>query len=490
MKSAVETLSPTRAKLTVEVPFEELKSSLDAAYKKIAQQINVPGFRKGKVPPMVIDRQVGRGPVLDEAVNEALPKLYVQALQDNDLQPLARPEIEITKFGDNETLEFTAEMDIRPEISLPDYDGIEVTVDDIAVTDQDVEEQVQTLRERFATLNEVDRAAADDDFVVLDLKASKDGEVVEGAEVSGMSYQIGRGGMLDGLDEALEGMKANEERTFASQLVGGDQLGEVVDVEVRVSAVKEQELPELDDDFAQTASEFDTVAALTDDVKVRLERDKRLGQAAAARDAVLEKLLDLVEVPLPETVVDAELQARRENIEQQLTYSDMTMEQYLDSEEQTVDEFEADLEKRVRDAVAAQFILDEVAKKEELGVDQNELSEHIFRRAQQSGQKPDEFARHMVEHNHVPKMVSEVVRGKALATIVESAKVTDESGSHVELKLLQPDGTIGEPADEAAAEEAPTEDPPAEDPPAEDPPAEDDAATEAPADEAEKTAEA
>jgi trigger factor len=450
VKSAVETLSPTRAKLTVEVPFEELKPSLDAAYKKIAQQINVPGFRKGKVPPMVIDRQVGRGPVLDEAVNEALPKLYVQALQDNDLQPLAQPEIEITRFEDNETLEFTAEIDVRPEIALPEYDGIEVTVDGISVSDEDVEEQVQSLRERFATLNDVDRAAADGDFVVLDLKASKDGEVVEGAEVSGMSYQVGRGGMLEGLDEALVGMAAGDEKTFRSQLVGGDQVGEDVDVEVKVTAVKDQELPELDDEFAQTASEFDTVAELTEDVKSRLERSKRLEQAASARDAVLEKLLDMVEVPLPDTIVEAELQARRENIEQQLTYAGMNMEQYLDSEEQTVDEFEADLEKRVRDAVAAQFILDEVAKKEQLGVDQNELSQHIFQRAQQSGQNPDEFARHMVEHNHIPEMVSEVVRGKALATIVEAAKVTDESGSHVELKLLQPDGTIGEPEDESA----------------------------------------
>ncbi len=450
MKSAVETLSPTRAKLTIEVPFEELKPSLDAAYKKIAQQINVPGFRKGKVPPMVIDRQVGRPAVLDEAINNALPQLYVQALQENDIQPLAQPEIDITKFEDNETLEFTAEVDVRPAITLPEYDGLEVTVDDIKVTDEDVEEQVQNLRERFATLNDVDRPAADGDFVVIDLKATKDGELVEGAEVAGMSYQVGRGGMLDGLDEALTGMSAGDEKTFQSQLVGGDQLGEDVDVEVKVTAVKEQELPELDDEFAQTASEFDTVAELTEDVRTRLERGKRLEQAAAARDAVLEKVLDLVEIPLPDAVVDAELQARRENIEQQLTMAGMTMEQYLESEEQTVDEFEADLEKRVRDAVAAQFVLDEVAKKEEIGVEQSELSEHIFRRAQQSGQNPDEFARHMVEHNHIPEMVSEVVRGKALATVVENAKVTDESGNHVELKLLQPDGTIGEPVDESA----------------------------------------
>ena len=236
MKSAVETLSPTRAKLTVEVPFEELKPSLDAAYKKIAQQINIPGFRRGKVPPMVIDRQVGRGAVLDEAINDVIPAKYIEALQSNDLEPLAQPEIEVTKFEDNDALEFTAEVDIKPEVTLPAYDGLEAEVDDVEVTDADVEEQVQSLRERFATLNDVERAAADGDFVVLDLKATQDGEVVEGAEVSGMSYQVGRGGMLDGLDEALDGMSAGDEKTFTSQLVGGDLVGEAVEVAVAVEA--------------------------------------------------------------------------------------------------------------------------------------------------------------------------------------------------------------------------------------------------------------
>jgi trigger factor len=456
VKSAVETLTPTRAKLTVEVPFEELKPSLDAAYKKIAQQINVPGFRRGKVPPPVIDRQVGRGAVLDEAINEALPKLYVEALQANELEPLAQPEIDITRFEDNETLEFTAEVDIRPDIELPDYAGLAVSVDDLAVTDEDVAEQVQVLRERFASLSEVERPAAEGDFVVMDLVARKDGRPIEGAEVTGMSYQVGKGGMLDGLDEALAGMAAGDERTFTSQLVGGDQAGEDVEVEVTVGSVKEQELPELDDDFAQTASEFDTVDELREDVRTRLSRSKRLEQAAEARDAVLEKLLDLVDVPLPDGVVESEIAARREQVEQQLDFAGLSMEQYLDSEKQTVDEFEADLEKRVRDAVAAQFVLDQVARQEEIGVDEGELQAHLMQRAQQSGQNPQEFIKHMLEHNHIPEMVSEVVRGKALATVVESAEVTDASGNHVELKNLQPDGTIADPtADPVEDEPAP-----------------------------------
>ncbi len=457
MKSAVETLSPTRAKLTVEVPFEELKPSLDAAYKQIAGQINIPGFRRGKVPPMVIDRQVGRGAVLDQAINDAVPKMYVEALQANDLQPLAQPDIEVTKFADHESLEFVAEVDIRPEITLPDYDGLEAQVDDAPVSDADVEEQVAALRERFGTLQDVERAAADGDFVVIDLKATKDGEVVEGAEVTGMSYQVGRGGMLEGLDEALAGMAAGDSTTFTSQLVGGDLVGEDVEVEVTVSQVQEQELPELDDDFAQLASEFDTVDELMDDVRERLGRGKRLEQAAAARDAVLEALLDKVEVPLPETLVTDELNARRQNIEQQLAYAGMTMDTYLDNEGQTLEEFEADLERRVRDAVAAQFVLDEIAKKEQYGVDQAELSEHLVRRAQQSGQDPQSFANHMFEHNHIPEMVQEILRGKALAAVVESATVTDASGNTVELANLRPDGTIGEPESEAEEAEAAAE---------------------------------
>ncbi|NPC97736.1 trigger factor [Nocardioides sp. zg-DK7169] len=450
MKSAVETLSPTRAKLTVEVPFEELKPSLDAAYKRIAQQINVPGFRRGKVPPMVIDRQVGRGAVLDEAVNEVLPKKYVEALEANSLQPLAQPEIEVTRFEDNETLEFTAEVDVKPEIELPAYLGLEAEVDDIEVSDEDVEEQVKALRERFATLRDVERPAADGDFVVLDLVATKDGETVDGAEVSGMSYQVGRGGMIDGLDEALVGLAAGEEKVFTSELVGGDLVGQSVEVAVKVSQVQEQELPEYDDEFAQLASEFDTAEELTVDVRERLGRGKRLEQAAAARDAVLESLLEKVEIPLPEGIVTDELNARRQNIEQQLAYAGITMEKYLEDEGQTIDEFEADLERRVRDAVAAQFILDEIAKKEELGIDQNELTQHMIRRAQQSGQDPQEFVNHMVEHNHIPDLVQEILRGKALATLVEAAVVKDASGNVVDMKNLRPDGSIGEPADEAA----------------------------------------
>jgi trigger factor len=450
VKSAVETVSPTRARLTVEVPFEELKPSLDKAYKAIAQQINVPGFRRGKVPPMVIDRQVGRGAVLEQAINDVLPQKYMEAMQEHDLQPLAQPEIEVTRIDDNEALEFTAEVDVKPEITVPDYSGLSAEVEDVEVSDDDVKEQIEALRERFGTLVDVDRAAEDGDFVVIDLVATRDGEPVEGAEVSGMSYRVGRGGMLDGLDEALVGMSPGEDKTFTSQLVSGDLVGQDVQVRVVVTQVQAQELPEYDDEFAQLASEFDTAEELTRDVKTRLGNGKRLEQAAAARDAILEKLLEMVEVPLPETVVADELTERRSSVEQQLAYAGIPLEKYLEDEGQTQEEFEADLERRVRDSVAAQFVLDEIAGSLELGVDQNELTEHMLRRAQQSGQDPQEFANHMLQHNHIPELVGEIRRGKALARLVEGATVTDASGNVVDLANLRPDGTIGDP-DEAAA---------------------------------------
>ncbi len=449
MKSAVETLSPTRAKLTVEVPFEELKPSLDAAYQQIAKQINVPGFRRGKVPPAVIDRQVGRGAILEQAINDALPVKYREAMEQNSLEPLAQPEIEVTKLEDNEVFEFTAEVDVKPDFDLPEYQGVSASVEDAVVTDADLEEQLAAMRERFGTLTDVERPAADGDFVTIDLTATQDGQVVDGAELSGMSYRVGRGGMIDGLDEALEGMAAGDAKSFTTELVGGDLVGQEVVVNVSVTQVQEQELPEVDDDFAQEASEFDTLEELNADLRERLIRGKRLEQAAAARDAVLEAVLEKLSIPLPETLVTEELNARRQSVEQQLAYAGTSMEKYLEEEGQTIEEFEADLDRRVREAITAQFVLDEIAAKEEIGVDQAELSQHMVRRAQQSGQDPQEFVNHMVEHGHLPELVQEIRRGKALAVVVESASVTDASGNHVELKDLQPDGTIGAPVDDA-----------------------------------------
>ncbi len=452
MKSTVENVSPTKVRLLVEVPFEELKPSLDAAYKNIGQQLTVPGFRKGKVPPAVIDQRIGRGPVLEEAINDALPKLYSKAVQDNRVKAIGRPEVDVTEFNDKESLQFSAEVEVRPELTLPDLDGIEASVADLEVADGDLDEQVTALRQRFGSLNPVERAVQDKDYLTIDLSTTKDGETVEEAQATGLSYQVGSGALLEGLDEAVLGLSAGESKSFKTQLVGGSLKGEDVDVEVTVTAVKEQELPEYDDEFAQTASEFDTADELTADLRTRLERGKRLEQASEARDAVLEKILTLVEVPVPEGLLEDEVTARRENLDQQLGYSGMSFEQFLEGEEMTADEFEEDLRTRSEDAIKAQFVLDLVAEQQELSVNDGELTEHIVRHAQRAGVNPDQFAQHAVEHNLVPSLVSEVVRGKALAYLVENAKITDASGNVVELKTLQPDGTYADAAAQDATE--------------------------------------
>ncbi len=453
MKSTTETLSPTRVKLTIEVPFEEFKPSLDAAYKTIGSQITIPGFRKGKVPAAIVDQRVGRGPVLDEAINAALPGWYSQALQDTNLQPLSQPEIDLSKFEDGEPIEITAELDVRPELTIPDISTIEVTVEDAEVSDDDVTEQLTALQERFATFAEVDRAVAEGDFLTIDLSAAQDGEEIPEAQAAGMPYTVGKATMLDGLDEAVIGLSAGETKTFTTKLVGGELAGQDVDVTVTVKDVKEQQLPELDEEFAQTASEFDTIDELKADLTDRVTRGKRMEQANEARDLVLDEIVSKIDAPLPETLVTEELTSRRQQIEQQLAMAGVPFQQYLDDEEQTVDEFEAELEKRVRDSLVAQFVLDQIVADQEFGIDDNELSQHIMRRAQQSGEDPNSYIQHIMEHNHVPEMVSEVLRGKALASLVEGAKVSDKSGNVIDLARLQADGTFADADADADADD-------------------------------------
>lgn len=451
MKSTTETLSPTRVKLTIEVPFEEFKPSLDTAYKTIGSQITIPGFRKGKVPAAIVDQRVGRGAVLDEALNAALPGWYSQALQDTNVQPLSQPEIDLSTFEDGEPIVVTAELDVRPELDLPDLSSIEVTVEDAEITDEDVTEQLTALQERFATFAEVDRPVADGDFLTIDLSASQNGEQIPEAQAEGMPYSVGKATMLDGLDEAVIGLSAGESKTFTTQLVGGELAGQDVEVTVTVQDVKEQQLPELDEEFAQTASEFDSIDELRADLTERVTRGKRMQQANEARDLVLDEIVSKIDAPLPEALVTEEITSRRQQIEQQLAGAGVSFETYLDDEEQTVDEFEAELEKRVRDSLVAQFVLDQVVAEQEFGIDDSELSQHIMRRAQQSGEDPNSYIQHIMEHNHVPEMVSEVLRGKALASLVESAKVSDKSGNVIDLANLRADGTFGD--DEATETE-------------------------------------
>jgi trigger factor len=462
VKSTVEPLSPTRVRLTVEVPFEELKPNLDEAYRSIAKQISIPGFRKGKVPAAIIDQRVGRPAVVAQAVNDAIPQLYVSALQENKVQPLSQPEVDVPgDIVDGEDLTFTAELDVVPEITLPDYSGFEVTVDNADVTDEDVEQELQTLRERFGSLETVERPAEDGDYLTIDLSASKDGEPIEDAKSSGVSYKVGSGSMLEGLDDAVRGKSAGEEATFVGQLASGEYAGQDVDITVTVQAVKEQKLPELDDDFAQLASEFDTLDELTADLREKSERRERVTQAGAARDAVLKKLIEATEAPVPDRLVDEQVQARRESIRQQLAQFGMTEEQYLSSEGQTDEGLTNELRENAIEQMKTGFILDAIAEKEEFPISEDEFTQHLLLRAQQSRVDPNEFIQHAVQHGHLQEYMGELRRNKALGLVVESATITDEAGRPVDLKRLRPDGTYAE--DDDAPEAAETAEASAED---------------------------
>ncbi|MDX3638741.1 trigger factor [Streptomyces sp. MB09-02B] len=464
MKSAVETLNPTRVRLSIEVPFEELKDSLDAAYKKINQQVTVKGFRKGKIPARVIDQRFGRGAVLEEAVNDALPKFYTDAVNEAELNVLGQPEVDITELKDGETLNFTAEVDVRPTIEIPDYSGIEVEVDAVEVTEEDIEKAVEQLRERFASTSPVERAAEDGDVVTLDLEAKVDGEVLEDGVAEGVSYTIGSGELLDGIDDAVKGLEAGGETTFTSELKGGSAAGKEAEVTVKVSQVAARELPALDDEFAQLASEFDTLEELRADSRKRLENMKQYDQATQAQERVLEKLLELVEVPVPEKLLEDEINTRKHNLEHhQLGQMGLDLEKYLEIQGKTVEEFDAETKEAAVKGIKTQFVLDELVAKEKLNVNQEELTEHLMRRAASSGMSPDQFAQAVVQNNQVQLLVGEVARGKALALVVESSTVKDTNGEVVDLDDDEEETTEGsaEATEEtpAAAAEAEEKDP-------------------------------
>jgi trigger factor len=448
VKSAVENLTPTRVKLNVEVPFEELKPSIDEAYKTVASQIQVPGFRKGKVPSKLIDQRVGRGYVLETAINEGLNGWYQAAVQESGIRPLSRPEVEITEVPDPTStdgeLKFHAEVDIRPEIELPDYAGIKVEVAAAESSDDDVDKALDELRGRFGTLKSVDRPAADGDFLTIDITATIDGADVDSA--AGLSYQVGAGTMLEGLDEAVTGLSVDEDAIFDTTLVGGDHAGESAQVKVVLKAVKERELPEADDDFAQLASEFDTLAELREDLAKQAADSKVVEQGVEARDKVLDKLVELVEVPVPDSVVEEQLEAHFKE-----------GNGHGEGEHDT-EEHREEVKANTARAFQNEVILDAIAEKEEVNVSQNELIDYIVSTASQYGMDPNQFAQIIDQSGQVPMMVSEVRRRKALAVVLGQATVTDTDGKAVDLSdFVRPGGEEEAPAVEESAEDAKAE---------------------------------
>lgn len=436
MKTTVENLDPSRIKLTVEVPYEELQTSIEAAYKQIGSQIQVPGFRPGHVPNRVIDQRVGRATVIQEAVNDRLPELYREALVEADRAPMLQPEVEITELPNvtgpqGGQLGFTAEVTVRPAIELPDLEGSEITVDAVEVTDEELTEELDSLRARFGSLKSVGRKAKTGDFVTIDLTAVIDGEEVD--SVSGVSYEIGKGNMLKGLDTALRGLKTDESATFTTTLAGGEHEGEEAEVTVTATAVKQRDLPEVDDEFAQMASEFDTVEELREDLAKQVT-DRKIGeQAVAARDALLDKLRTEIDFEVPQAVVDQEVA------------------QHLQAEGKAADdEHGKEIREEITNSIREQIILDVLAEQTQVGVSQDELWDFLFQTSQQYGMEPAQFIQGAQQAGQMQAFVAEIARNKSLAIALRKVTVKDSAGKAVDLSEF-----IGaDEADAASAEDA------------------------------------
>ena len=454
MKSTVEQLSPTRVKINVEVPFDELKSNFDRAYKKIAQQVRIPGFRPGKVPARVLESRIGRAPVLDEVVNEVIPAKYMEAVQAGDVRTLGRPEFEVTKLEDREVLEFTAEVDVRPEIALPDFSAITVSVDDVELDEAEVDEQLDELRARFGTLTGVDRPAENGDFVSIDLAADVDGEEVADATTSGLSYEVGSGQLVEGIDDAIIGAAEGETKKFTTKLVAGEHAGKDAEVSVTIQSIKVRELPEADDEFAQMASEFDTLDELKSDLRERLGRVKKMQQGVQARDKVLESLLENTEVPMPEAVLDGEIENRKHDAVHQFDHDEDAFAKALEADGKTVEEFDAEVREESEKAVRTQLLLDTIADEEKVEVNDGELTERIVYQAQRFGVSPDEYVQRAQQSGQLGAIYADVRRGKALASVVRGATVTDSAGEPIDLDELFGPQEQAEPAADVAVEAA------------------------------------
>ncbi len=430
MKSAVETLSPTRVRLSIDVDFQELEPFVTTAYKTLAERINIPGFRKGKVPNMMIDQRVGREAVVEEAVNASLNTFLSNAFRENKIAVIGRPTVDKLEYGDKKPLSFTAEVDVRPELKLPNFSEMTIEVEDVVVSDAEVNEQVDALRARFGTLHTVEKAVETGDFVTIDLVATINGEPVEGGEANDISYEVGTNRMVDGLDEALAGLKIGESKRFDTQLVGqkDDEKGAV---DVTVKSVKYRELPELNDDFAKLASEFETIAELKADVQTRLERVKHLEQGAHARDILVEKLITSVEIPLPQNIIDEEVNAHLEG------------EGRLDDETHRAEVIESTTK-----SLTQEILFDNIIDAEQISVNETELTEYLVRASSRYGMTPDQFIKEVSEAGQVQTMIAEVARAKALAQVLGRVKVVTKSGKPVDLEALAPK----QAAPESAAE--------------------------------------
>ncbi|HEX5255681.1 MAG TPA: trigger factor [Mycobacterium sp.] len=457
MKSTIEQLSPTRVRINVEVPFSELEPDFQRAYKELARQVRLPGFRPGKAPAKLLEARFGREAMLDQVVNEALPARYGQAVAESEVHPLGQPEIEVTKKEYGEELAFTAEVDVRPKLTLPDPGELQVSVDPIEVSDDDVDAELQSLRARFGTLTGVDRPVADGDFVSIDLSATIDGEEIPGAAAQGLSHEVGSGRLIAGLDEALIGLSVDEPKEFTAQLATGEHAGKDAQVTVTVKSIKERELPEPDDEFAQLASEFDTIDELKSNLREQVGRTKRAQQAETIREAALDKLLEQVEVPLPEAIVKAQVDSALHNAIHTLDHDESKLEEVLAQQGKSREEFETETRTAAETDVKRQLLLDALADELQVQVGQDDLTERLVATSRQYGIEPQQLLAYLQENNQLPAMFADVRRALAIAEVIRAATVTDTAGNAIDTSEFFGKGSAGdeaEPVGEADAGES------------------------------------
>ena len=432
MKSTVEQLSPTRVRINVEVPFTELQPDFDRAYKELAKQVRLPGFRPGKAPAKLLEARVGREAMLDQVVNEALPSRYGQAVTESDVRPLGQPDIQVTKKEYGQELVFTAEVDVRPEIALPDLSALKITVDPIKVSDEDVDAELQSLRARFGTLTGVERPAATGDFVSIDLSANIDGEDVPEAATQGLSHEVGSGQLIDGVDDAIVGLSAGESRTFTTTMAAGPHAGKEAEVTVIVGSVKERELPEPDDEFAQLASEFDTIEELRASLADQVSGAKRVQQAEDIRVAALDALREQVDMPLPEAIVQAQVDNTLHSALHGLDHDEAKFAEALEKQGSSREEFDANTRSNAEKAVKTQLLLDALGDDLDIQVSQQDLTERLVMSSQQYGIEPQQLLAYLQQNDQLPAMFADVRRGLTIAAAVEAATVTDTDGNVVD----------------------------------------------------------
>lgn len=437
MQTTVEETDKHTVRLTVEVDPERFGKDLDRAYRKVAQEVRIPGFRKGKVPRRIIDAQIGKEAVLGEFLEDSVPAYYREALRENELAPIAEPDIDLQQVEEGKPFVFSVVVEVRPRLQLEDddYKGLEVERPSVEVTDAEVDDLLGSLRERFAELETVQRPAARGDYVVIDLRATVHDQEVPEATRPDFLYEVGAGEFTGALDEQLEGKRAGEILKFNAELDQrfGERAGQEVSFQVLLKEVKGKNLPAADDAFAKTASEFDTLEELRQALREQIGKNKERSADAEVRDRVLKTLVDATQVDLPETLVDEETEHRVQHARERAEQLGISLEQLLGLQGTDELRFRADAREHAIRAIVADLVLEGVARKEDLQVTAEELGQEIGQLAQALGREPKEVAKSLDRSGQVVALAGDIIRSKALDVLVEHANVTPEGGATPEI---------------------------------------------------------